>query len=54
MACKGELFNVYRLLARKETYGRPSGRRDTVLKLILNNIISGYVVWVYVAQCRVN
>ena len=52
MARKEELVNVCRVLVRKETLGRPSGRRKTVLKLILKNIISGYGVWIYVAQDR--
>ena len=35
VACKGEFLNLYGVLARKETYGRPSGKRETVLKIIL-------------------
>ena len=53
MARKEELVNVYRVLVREETHGRPSGRWETLLKLILKNIISGYVFWMYVAQYRV-
>ena len=38
IACKGELVNVYRVLVRKETHGRPSGRWETILELILKNL----------------
>ena len=31
VACKGDLVNVYRVLVRKETHGRPSGRWETLL-----------------------
>jgi hypothetical protein len=40
VACKGELLNVYRFLVWKETHGRPSGRWEIVLKLILKNLRS--------------
>jgi len=50
---RGGLLNMYRVLVQKETHGRPSGRWETVLKLILKNIISGYVFWICVAQDRV-
>jgi hypothetical protein len=40
VACKGYLVNVYRLLVKRETHGRPSGRRETILVLILKNLIS--------------
>jgi len=30
--------NVYRVLVRKETHGRPSGRWETILELILKNL----------------
>jgi len=35
VACKEELVNAYRMLVWKETHGRPNGRRETILKLIL-------------------
>jgi hypothetical protein len=38
VACKGELVNLYRVLVQKETHGRPSGRWETILKLILKNL----------------
>jgi len=38
VACKGEWVNVYKVLVQKETHGRPSGRRETVLILILKNL----------------
>ena len=38
VACKGELVNVCRVVVRKETHGIPSGRWQTILKLILNNL----------------
>ena len=39
VACKGELVNMYRVLVWKETHGRPGGRWETTLILILNNLI---------------
>jgi len=38
VARKEELVNVYRVLERKETRGRPSGRWETILKLILKTL----------------
>jgi hypothetical protein len=35
VARKEEMVNVYRVMVQKETHGRPSGRWETVLKLIL-------------------
>jgi len=50
------LVNVYRVLTLKyfgkRKHGRPSGRWETILKFILNKIISGYEVWIHVAQVR--
>jgi hypothetical protein len=40
IACKGEMVNVYRILVQKATHGRPSGRWETILKLILKNLRS--------------
>ena len=40
VACKGYLVNVYRLLVKRETHGRPSGRWETILVLILKNLRS--------------
>jgi hypothetical protein len=53
VARKEVAVNVYRVLVWKETHGRPSGRWETVLKLILRNIIFSYVFWIHVAQDRV-
>jgi len=36
----GQLVNVYRVLVWKETHGRPSGRWEKILKLILRNLRS--------------
>jgi len=48
-----ELVNMYRVIVRKETHGRPSDRWETILKIMLKNIISGYVFWICVAKFRV-
>ena len=34
------MVNVYRVLVWRETHGRPSGRWETILVLILKNLIS--------------
>ena len=56
VAWKEDLVNVYRVLTLKyfgkRKHGRPSGRWETILKFILNKIISGYEVWIHVAQVR--
>ena len=49
MARKEELVNVYRVLVRKETLGRPSCRWETVLVLILKNLrsyIKQILIWI--------
>jgi len=48
-----ELVNMYRVVVRKEIRRRPSCRWETVLKIMLKNIISGYVFWICVANVRV-
>jgi hypothetical protein len=53
VARKVELENVCRVLLQKKTRERPSGRRETILKLILENLVPisrksglGYVIWI--------
>jgi hypothetical protein len=63
VARMGELVNINRVLVRKcvrkKTHGRPSWRWETILKLILKNIISDikrilkkFMDWINVAQDR--
>jgi hypothetical protein len=40
MCTQGELVNVYRVMVQKETQGRSSVRWETILKLVLKNLIS--------------
>jgi len=47
---------MYRLLIRKyhgkRKHGRPSVSWERILKFVLKDIISDYVVWTHVAQDR--
>ena len=55
MARKEELMNVYRVLVRKETHIRPSGKWKIILISILQNIISDYVIrifWLRIGACE--
>ena len=44
MSRKEELINVCRVLVRKETHIRPSGKWKIILISILQNIIAGYLI----------
>jgi len=47
---KGELVNVYRVLVRKEAHGRPSGRGETILILIVK-ILRFYIKKILIWLC---